>query len=202
MLITVQNITWNYSEPGYYDEDVLGMSYMGIPPSMLKRFIKECGFEEGVPPHYDPYDKEDLKAQIKEGSEHECYNADTQIVLMNWLHDKRRKYNLDYRGVDPFWIFHDHCHSQRDVYGYEVSGIYSYIELQRLLEGAEMSKHNGIWVKPETVNGILNAWKPRFHYQEQSNICPISESDFSPLMREEDQEMLSYMQEMGIGLEA
>ena len=95
MLITVQNITWDFNPLRFYDDDYLGMSYIGIPGGMLNRFIKECAWDPGVkvPPHEDPYFAEDYKGYGTH-SVHECSNTDTQIVLMNWLYDKRRKYKL------------------------------------------------------------------------------------------------------------
>jgi len=178
MLITIQNITWNYSELSQYDEEHLGLSYVGIPDNMLKRFIKECAWDSDlkVPPHYYEEDLESMTGG------HECYNADTQIVLMNWLNDKRRKYNLDYRGSDPYWVFHDSCHSKSDVYGYEMSPVNADLEHCRLFEGAEMAKHNGIYIKPKTVIEIEEIWDHRFGNQSQ---------------KFNGNEMVPYMSELG-----
>lgn len=181
MEVIIENITWNFQNLNYYDDEDLGLAYVGIPENMMKRFIKECRWDEDlkVPPHYY---EEDLDSF---GSDHECNNADTQIVLMSWLHDKQRKYQLDYRGNDPFWIFHDHCHSQNDVYGNEIRGIGSHTEYIRLLEGAEMAKDQGFFIKSETVAGIIKAWKPRFNFQESNSIQQISEVDFYLFMTKE-----------------
>lgn len=161
MKIEIENITWNVKKLNEYDkwDEFLGMSHLGIPENMLKRFIKECAWEgySGIIPHYDSLDM--LNVDI---SDHDCINTDTQIVLMNWLHDKRRKYKLDYRTDDPFWIFHDHKHSQNDVYRFQVSGITSTTEYTRLMEGAEMAMHYGTLIKPQTVIDLLNAWHFRF----------------------------------------
>ena len=184
MEIKIQNITWNFQPYSHWDEfqNTLGMSYVGIPFPMLKRFIKECGWNDHVkvPPHYFQEDRENLYY----GNEHDCYNTDTQIVLMNWLHDKRRNYKLEYRGEDPFWIYHDHCHSQGDVYGYEVSQIYASTEHYRLIEGAEMAKHYGIFIKPKTIVGIINEWDNRFRNES----VKIRLHEFESYMKEEDYE--------------
>lgn len=187
MEIKIQNITWNFNRYNQWDEDFLGFSYVGIPPNMMKRFIKECKWDDDirVPPHYFEEDLENLDL----GSEHECWNADTQIVLMKWLHDKRRNYQLDYRGGDPFWIFHDHCHSQNDVHGYEVSGIYAYTEYVRILEGAQMAQDHGILIKPETAIEVIKAWQPRFGSRDQQ----ISERDFYPFFKDEREEEFEFL---------
>jgi hypothetical protein len=176
------------------------MGYIGIPGGMLNRFIKECAWNPGdkVPPHEDPYLADDYKGYSTH-SIHECYNTDTQIVLMNWLYDKRRKYKLEYRGDDPFWIFHDHQHSQHDVYGYEVNGIYSYIEQQRLLQGADMAKDFGYFIKPKTAAEIVMAWRDRFHFAERDSMTVMTEKDFYPLLQDNSaREEMSQIIEYGI----
>lgn len=182
MKLKIDNITWTFEPYNDYDiDDSLGLAYVGIPPNMLKRFIKECCWDDNnkkLPPHYFDGDEE----YIIPGDEHECYNSDTQIVLMKWLGEKQRKYELSYRGSDPFWIFHDNRHSRWDVYGYEVGGITSYTEYQRILEGAEMAKHHGIFIQPQTVAGILKDWNSRFN-REGTSKHSISEFDFKPLMK-------------------
>lgn len=198
MLIQIQNITWDFNPLRFYDDESLGLAYVGIPGGMLKRFINECKWNEArVPPHYDPYDEEDLKGYGTH-SIHECYNTDTQIVLMNWLYNKRRKYTLEYRGSDPFWIFHDHQHSQYDVWGgVEVGGIYSCIEKERLLQGAEMAKDHGFFIQPKTAAEIVEAWTDRFKFRERDSMTMMTERDFYPLLqdnkaREEFSQLLEY----------
>jgi hypothetical protein len=194
MEIKIENITWSFKSLNHYDEKSLGLSYVGIPFNMLKRFIKETCWDKDlkVPPHYY---EEDLDL-LHSGCEHDCYNTDTQIVLMNWLHDKKRQYRLDYRGEDPFWIFHDFCHSQGDVYSYEVSGINSWVEHYRILEGAEMAKHDGIYMKPETAIGIYNAWTNRFNFREGSNMTVMHFSELESCMKDsESLELLHFLNE-------
>lgn len=194
--IKIQNITWNFDK---VSEDFLqlgiGYANMGIPQNMLKRFIRECGWEayrswndKKAVPHYDDYMTEDALEQAKQDSEHECYNSDTQIVLMKWLHNKRRNYTLSYQGEDPFWLFHDNRHSKWDVYSDEVSNITAHTEYQRILEGVEMARDHGVLIQPKTAVGILNAWQPRFG----AHAHQISERDFWPFFqgeREEEFEM-------------
>jgi hypothetical protein len=188
MEIRIENITWNFQPLSKWDEERLGLAYVGIPENMMKRFIKECRWKEDlkVPPHYYEEDLETLDGN------HECYNSDTQIVLMNWLHDKKRNYKLDYRGSDPFWVYHDHCHSQGDVYNYEVGSIYASTEHYRIIEGGEMAKHYGIYIQPQTIVDIIGAWDNRFRNES----VKIHLSDFETFMKKKDyetvNELLSY----------
>ena len=168
MILQIENITWNVHLLNYYDEEFLGSSYLGIPENMMKRFIKECGTDK-VPPHYDIDDEVGLNSKYG----HECYNTDTQIVLMNWLHNKQRKYQLHYRTNDAFWICHDHFHSKNDVFSFEVSGIDSYIENERLCQGADLYKKLGHSMLASTLIKLQEVWNSRFRFRERENITPL-----------------------------
>jgi hypothetical protein len=190
MKIRVENITYNFGRYNPQFEDVhLGDANLGIPYNMLKRFIKECGFE-GILPHYSSWDME----FIEKDSTHNCVNPDTQIILMHWLHDKRRNYKLDYNGVDPYWIYHDYCHSQGDVYSYEVGHITSWKEHYRLMEGAEMSRHYGHFIKAETLVEINKAWGPRWDYKKGA-ITPFNPFDFKHVMTSKELDKLNILME-------
>jgi hypothetical protein len=185
--IILDNITFHVSQLNYWDDERVGSSAIGIEPNMLKRFINECRWSDDlkVPPHYYKEDLENLCIK----STHDCVNPDTHIVLMNWLTNKKRKYKLDYRADDPFWLFHDYCHSQGDVYSYQVNNINAFVEHYRIIEGAEMAKHYGYLIKPATVEGIINEWSGRFRGESTK----IYISDFEPYMSKEDFESIDCM---------
>jgi hypothetical protein len=189
--IKIQNITYNFKDVTEFDSDWLGYSAIGVPHTMIQRLIKESGFE------CLPGDS-DLKSSdfTKDKDEiFECYNTDTQIILMNWLHEKRRNYVFDYNGTDPFWIYHDHKHSQKDVYSHNINPIDSRTEFERLLDGAEMAQHYKHHITAKTVCEIANEWGPRFsRFESPNRITEFNEYDFTPFMRKSEVELL----EMGI----
>lgn len=182
MLIQINNIEYNFIEESTClvpEEEELGLAYLTIPGTMCNRFKKECGYL-GKIPHYDEYET----ADIIKGSDHDCYNADTQIVLMHWLFQKQRKYKLEYRGLDPYWLFHDSFHAENDVYGMEVTGINSRIEHERLLEGAEFAKSKGVFIKPETAAKLIENWKNRWKFHERENFAVLKASEFIPFFQD------------------
>lgn len=191
MKIAIDNITYNFIQQGsdhMLDEENLGLAHLIIPGPICKRFVKEVGLKTdgGKPliPHYDEYDMENLHL----GSEHECFNADTQIVLMDYLFAKRRKYKLDYYGLDPYWLFHDSFHAKNDVYNGEMGQVDSSLEYERLLQGAEFAKSKGFEMQPETVAKLDANWKSRWKYRESSNMTSFKYEDFNKFMDEEKQE--------------
>lgn len=199
MKIKIDNIEWDYSENRSF-EDVLGYGSVGIPATMLKRFALECGWEETssgllVPPHFDPFEFTDNGGKNNPmignaQSIHECHNADTQIVLMNWLRDKRYSYKLDYNCPDAYWIFHDNQHSKHDVHGCEVLGITAWVEKQRLLEGLEMANKFGIGIKDKTLFDLINEFPKRFRSDEG-----LYSNDFMPLISTEQYDCLEMILE-------
>ena len=185
MLLQTNNITWRFNYQGsdlLSDEDNLGIAHLIMPGNMAWRFSKECGWNDNVIPHYDLEDMD----QISKGSDHECYNSDTQIVLMHWLFNKRRKYTLDYNGLDPFWIFHDSLHAQNDVSEYQVGGIYSTIEKQRHLDGAEYAKQNGVYIKADTVLKLEETWARRWRMREGNSFIRLDREEFRPFIHENE----------------
>lgn len=190
MKIQINNIRYNFIKQGsdhLPDDENLGLAHLIIPGSMADRFRRECGHDRiCVPdgrsvypfPHYDEYDMQDVSSR----SEHNCFNADTQIVLMNWLFEKKRTYHLDYYGLDPYWLFHDACHAESDVMGYAVWGINSYTEWTRLLEGAEFAKKHNISMKAETLILLENAWRARWKYQEGSRMTEFKPTELTKFM--------------------
>ena len=190
MEIIIDNITWDFQGYTRWDDfdDILGMAYVGIPFNMMKRFIKECQYDEDlkVPPHYFQEDIDYLWCDGDTMGTHDCYNTDTQIVLMNWLHDKQRKYRLEYRGEDPFWIYHDHCHSKGDVHRYEVNNINSHVEHYRIMEGAMMAKHYDIYMQPKTALEVVKAWDGRFRFGEGEGRQYMTASDISSCLKDDE----------------
>ena len=185
MKVEVENITFNFKKTGsdlLPDEENLGISYLFIPGTMLLRFKNEF---YGIP-HYDEEEEKDAKDQ----SIHQCYNTDTQIVLMSYLFDKKRKYKLDYHGMDPFWICHDHFHAKNDVYGGEVNGINSYTEKQRLLQGAEYAKEKGIYISVDTVMKLDRMWRGRWQIFEGDRMEKLRGWEFAPYMKKKEKEIL------------
>lgn len=190
-VIQIQNITYNFYKSGndaMDDTSNLGLASVHIPQLITKRFAKECGWNDGVIPHYD----EDETNDAKSISLHDCYNADTQIVLMNWLFDKKRKYKLDYYGMDPFWLFHDALHAQNDVHSYEVCCINSYVEKQRLLDGAEYAFKNGITMTADTIIKIGRDWRSRWRSQEQNSMEKIEISEFYKFIDQHEIEIAEF----------
>jgi len=186
MRIQINNIEFNYWNGGsdhLCDEQNIGLAHLTMLGTMAKRFAKECGYD-GCIPHYE---KEDM-SNVTANSDHDCYNPDTQIVLMHWLFDKKRNYKLDYQGLDPFWLFHDSFHAENDVYSYQVNNIYSNIEYYRLLEGAEFAFSKGFEMQPETVAKLDANWKRRWRGREGSNMTSFKYEDFNKFMDEEKQE--------------
>lgn len=183
MKLQINNIEFNFRQAGsdlLSDQENLGIGHLIMPGRMAQRFRKECGWSEGQIPHYGRYETEDA------GSDHECYNTDTQIVLMNWLFDKRRKYKIDYYGIDPFWICHDSFHAQNDVYCNEVGYITSWIERERLLQGAERAKELGIGMLADTVLKLQRDWQGRWkHFEDRSSITPLDIEAFYPYLRDD-----------------
>ncbi|MDC6350746.1 hypothetical protein PP178_04225 [Zeaxanthinibacter sp. PT1] len=170
---------------------------MDIPSDILKRFVEYCDYQVDDKlflPHYYQEDMEDVDL----GSGHECNNPDTQIVLMHFLHEhKDEKFQIHYRGLDPYWIFHDNRHSLNDVMGCEVYGINSHVERDRLLEGAEMSRDHGVYINPKSAIGVINAWKSRWKFDERTNMASLETSDFQPFMKEEEFDILEMYHEGG-----
>lgn len=100
MRFRTENIEWNFTKGGndhMSDEETLGMAYLWIDTGMLKRFKREAGLKDEATnrlliPHYDLEQTIDATE-----SNHQCYNSDTQIVLMHWLRKKQRRYKLSYQ---------------------------------------------------------------------------------------------------------
>lgn len=182
--LTVNNITFNYVHHGsdiLNDAENLGIGHMLIDRRMLKRFIKACDLDKLIP-HYDQYETADALG----ASTHDCWNSDTQIVLMHWLFEKKRRYTLDYYGLDPYWVYHDARHAVKDVYGFEVYGINSYVEYSRLIDGAEFAQHNGVYMSTDTLVKLNKAWYGRWRFLEGSRMQKFEYQDFKPYMELED----------------
>lgn len=200
MQVQIDNIIYNFinqSSDHLQDSENLGLAHLIIPGPMCKRFAKEVGHQtpEGKPliAHYDSHDMQDISL----GSDHECYNSDTQIVLMSYLFGKRRKYELDYYGLDPFWLFHDSFHAKNDVWGGEVQGIWSGLEYERLLQGAEFAKSKGVLMLPETIAKLSEAWVSRWKWNQIGSIHPFKERDFYKFLSEEDIDQLDFYLDCG-----
>lgn len=199
--IVVGNIEYEYIHGAtgiVSEQEELGLSYITIPGAMSDRFRKECGFKDEVVnrlifPHYD----RDQMFDVPRGSDHECYNSDTQIVLMHWLMNKNRKYKLKYFGLDPFWLFHDSFHAKNDVWGFEVQGIWSNVEWERLLEGAEYALKNGISISAETVAKLDAAWDNRWRRFENGNHQRFNYEEFNKFLKRSDVDHLAWMVETG-----
>jgi hypothetical protein len=206
MQFTTENITWNFKKGGndmMSDEETLGLSYLYIPEGMVNRFKRECGHKDELLnrlllPHYD-IDYVDIHIYARD-STHECYNSDTQIVLMSWLLNKKRKYVLDYQGLDPYWIFHDTRHTLNDVYSWEVSGITSHTEHYRLFEGAEYALKHGIHISADTVYKLSEAWIERWRIREWDNYTKLNPYEFKPFMLPEEFDLLQQSIEFGESL--
>lgn len=189
-LITIDNITFDYevsdSEGYSSDEENLGLNFMTFPPSMVKSFLKSMGNEvtdeKGRKriyfPHEDPYRVNDFTP----GSEHDCHNADTQIVFMHHFFSMKRKYQVPYRGLDVYWLFHDSRHAICDVYGNEVNGIYSHIEHERLIQGAELAQMHGYSMNGLTLLNLELQWRGRWKFQEGSSMQKFDSGYFYKML--------------------
>lgn len=189
-LITIDNITFNYEvsdTEGYLpDEDNLGFNFMTFPPSMVKSFLKSMGNEVTDEngrrrlyfPHEDPYSVNDFTP----GSEHDCNNADTQIVFMNHFFNMKRKYQVPYRGMDVYWLFHDSRHALCDVYGNEVCCINSSVEHERLIQGAELAQMHGYSMNGLTLLNLKLQWKSRWNSQEGSSMQKFDSGYFYKML--------------------
>lgn len=201
MWVQIENINYNFvyqSSNVLPDEDNIGLAHLLIPSPMAERFRKECGWKDNEIMCIPHYGSEEMESSYIKGSQHECYNSDTQIVLMHWLHNKRRKYHLEYQGLDPFWLFHDHFHSKHDVSGYEVGGVTSRIEKTRLMQGAEYAFENGIYIKPETVAKLDGAWNSRWKLWEGNGMTALDTHEFYQFMEPEDVDEVEELIELGI----
>lgn len=184
MKVQINNIEFRFFNQGsdlLPDKDNLGLAHLTIPGRMTDRFRRECGLTELINnrqiyrmPHYDICDTQNML----KSSEHDCYNSDTQIVLMHWLFNKRRKYRLDYHGLDAFWLFHDSLHAENDVYSFEVDNIRSGLELQRLMEGAEYAYQNGVRITGETLAKLYANWRSRWYFREGERMAKLNVRDF------------------------
>jgi hypothetical protein len=200
MLVTINNIDWRFEYNGndaVGDEENLGIANLFIPGPMMKRFIKECG-NDGIMPHYDREDAASLDSYTSGYSSHACWNSDTQIVLMHYLFNKRRRYKLTYEGLDPYWLFHDSRHAINDVYGYEVSGVYSGVEAERLVEGAELAKKSGVYMRPQTACKLLGGWRSRFKSREGSSMQDLTYRDVIKFLNPHGIAALDYYLEIGV----
>jgi hypothetical protein len=176
MRIQINNIEYNFIKQGsdyLPDDENLGLAHLLIPGRMADRFRRECGNSTVTTPDnqrilypFPHYDGDEMD-YVPTNSDHQCHNADTQIVLMNWLFDKKRKYKLTYYGLDPYWLFHDACHAENDVYCNEVSGINSCTEHFRLIEGADYAKKRGISMTGQTLHLLKQNWDRRWRSQER-----------------------------------
>lgn len=180
-LITIENITFNYHNAldafGYVpEEENLGLMMMEFPEDMLRTALREIGIkgEYGkVLPHMDTHE------EIYKGSSHECFNADTQIVFMNHFFDKRRKYhNVNYTGMDVFWLFHDSRHALEDVWCAEINQIYSHTEHERLIEGIELANMHGYSMNGLTLFNLERAWSGRWRGWEGTNFQKFEVNEF------------------------
>lgn len=190
MKVQINNIEFDFHYQGSHhvdDEDNLGIAHLLIPGPMSVRFARECG-EDGMLPHYA---REDEK--VNKESSHDCYNTDTQIVLMHYLFKKQRKYKLEYCGLDPFWLFHDSLHAQNDVYGNEVNNIRSHIERDRLLAGAEFAASKGVHILADTVMKIQDAWHSRWSFWERSSMAQLKGWEFQRFMTPEQVEVFEML---------
>lgn len=124
------------------------------------------------------------------GSEHDCYNSDTQIVFMNHFFNMKRKYQVPYRGMDVYWLFHDSRHAICDVYGNEIDGIYSYTEHERLIQGAELAKMYGYSMNGLTLLNLELQWKSRWIFSEKSSMQKFDSNYFYKMLS--DQEKARY----------
>lgn len=200
MIVQVNNIEFNFSfaqhliEPNDDRGSIFNLDIF-IEPKMLKRFINECSWNDHkCLPHYDRNDMEHV--DLVTG--HHCYVPDTEIVLMNWLFAKKRKYKFDFKALDPYWLFHDSFHAQNDVYSSEVCPINSYIEYCRLIQGAEFAQSKGFSIMPHTVIDLMKTWDKRWEDDER-NYQKFHASDMFNFMDEEDIEQVHIWDEMGSG---
>jgi hypothetical protein len=187
MKVQIENIEFNFKQCGsdlLRDEDNLGIAHLIMPGKMADRFARE---NDGLIPHYDEEETRDAR-----GSEHECYNSDTQIVLMHWLFKKRRKYKIDYYGLDPFWICHDSFHAKHDVWGMEVQNVYSRLELERLLQGAERAKKLGVGMTADTLIKLQTRWKSRWTFWEGNKYIHFNMTEFYKYMDDEQREIAEF----------
>lgn len=206
-LITIDNITFDYevsdSEGYMSDEENLGFNFMTFPPSMVKSFLKNMGNEVTDErgrrrlwfPHEDDYSVNDFTP----GSEHDCYNADTQIVFMNHFFNMKRKYQVPYRGMDVYWLFHDSRHAIKDVYGNEVSEIYSHIEHERLIEGAELAKMHGFSMNGLTLLNLEINWKSRWKSREANSMQRFDANYFYKMLNDTEKARYDILTDLGLG---
>lgn len=190
MKVQINNITFNYKFAGsdaLPDQDNLGIGHLIIPGTMSWRFAKEEG--GGIIPHYGT---EESKDAVSTRSDHECYNSDTQIVLMHWLFKKQRKYNLDYYGLDAFWLFHDSLHAKHDVWGGEVQGIWSSVEKERLISGAQYAYKNGVCITADTLIKLELDWTRRWRRARESSPESFNPEEFLKYMNSLEREKAEY----------
>lgn len=200
MKVQINNIEFNFSFAHHHIEpnDDRGSIFnldIFLEPNLLKRFIKECAWNHHKTlPHYDRSDMEDV--DLKTG--HHCDVPDTEIVLMNWLFTKRRKYKFDFKALDPYWLFHDSFHAQNDVWRNEVVPINSHIEYTRLMQGAEFAQSKGFNIMPHTVIDLMKTWDERWKSDEKE-YKKFHVSDMFRFMDIEDAEEVEIWEEVDGG---
>lgn len=197
-LITIENITFNYYNAldafGHVpEEENLGLMMMEFPEDMVRTALREIGIKGKygkVLPHMDSYD------EVYKDSSHECVNADTQIVFMNHFFEKRRKYhNVNYTGMDVFWLFHDSRHALEDVYGAEVNRIYSHTEHERLIEGIELANMHGYSMNGLTLFNLERAWSGRWRFWEGTNFQKFELNEFYKKLKDTERHRYDILKE-------
>ena len=95
-----------------------------------------------IPPHTDIYDYKDYYNISVNSEIHESVNIDLHIVYFKWLLSKKKKYIVDIKCHNLYWIFHDICHGN-DVAGSEVCCLSASLEQYRLDEAIELMVEAG-----------------------------------------------------------
>jgi hypothetical protein len=151
MNFTVENLNINFI---YESEEEGGMGWatMEIPSEILIAFLDHHDIEYDLSeddPHCQDgieYGQDDIDYWFEDQSNRfRTSNADFQILLYEFMieYSDRDQIDIEYYGANPFWIFHDICHSRNDITGGTIY-VDQYVEEQRIYDGMELARENGL----------------------------------------------------------
>jgi hypothetical protein len=132
---------------------------MTIPAKVLNGFMN-------MYPSFMTYEEEGLFAWYSKESVTGYTTGDTdfQILLMKYIVEEwKREVVLIYKGSNPYWIFHDICHSRKDVNNLIVC-VDGKKEGLRLIEGVKLAKSHGLaWcVDAALLEQIKESYRDRW----------------------------------------
>lgn len=179
MKFQVENLSVDF---GFENEEFLGYTTLVIPKKILLGFLEhhdiDYDLEDGHVDDAIPYDPDGVAYWFEDQEEvFRSTNADFHILLYEYIieYSGEDLVEVEYYGSNPFWIFHDICHSRNDITGSEIY-VDQYIEEERIYDGIKLAQENGmgycigVELLQKCDEGLYERWKHNLDMDKAINL--------------------------------